>query len=82
MPGNHGNVPAVSLKTRIGWIGTGVMGLSMCGHIMGKGYSTTVFNRSKHKALPLIEKGAAWVDLPGKKRRKSRTSSLPLWDSS
>jgi hypothetical protein len=29
MPGNHGKVPAVSMKTRIGWIGTGVMGVSM-----------------------------------------------------
>ena len=25
--------------TRIGWIGTGVMGLSMCGHLMTKGYA-------------------------------------------
>ncbi|MGP8090958.1 MAG: NAD(P)-dependent oxidoreductase, partial [Syntrophobacteraceae bacterium] len=64
MPGSFHDVPAVSLKTRIGWIGTGVMGLSMCGHIMERGYSTTVFNRTKGKALPLIEKGAAWVDSP------------------
>jgi 3-hydroxyisobutyrate dehydrogenase len=64
MPGSFYDVPAVSLKTRIGWIGTGVMGLSMCGHIMERGYSTTVFNRTKEKALPLIEKGAAWVDSP------------------
>ena len=65
MPGNHGNVPAVSMKTRIGWIGTGVMGVSMCGHIMGKGYSTIVYNRTKQKALPLIEKGAVWAGSPG-----------------
>ena len=64
MPGSFHDVPAVSLKTRIGWIGTGVMGLSMCGHIMERGYSATVFNRTKGKALPLIEKGAAWVDSP------------------
>ncbi len=58
------DIPAVSPKTRIGWIGTGVMGLSMCGHIMEKGYGATVFNRTKQKALPLVEKGGAWVDSP------------------
>ena len=71
MPGSFSDVPAVSLKTRIGWIGTGVMGLSMCGHIMERGYSTTVFNRTKEKALPLIEKGAAWVDSPREATEKS-----------
>ncbi len=51
-------------KTRIGWIGTGVMGRWMCQHIMSKGYSAVVFNRSKEKAQPLIEAGAAWADSP------------------
>jgi 3-hydroxyisobutyrate dehydrogenase len=59
-----GGVQAVSLKARIGWVGTGVMGRSMCGHILEKGYRTTVFNRSKIKALPLVEKGAVWADSP------------------
>ncbi len=26
-------------KTPIGWIGTGVMGASMCGHLLEAGYS-------------------------------------------
>ena len=51
-------------KTRIGWIGTGVMGLSMCRHLMTKGYSATVFNRSKGKAQPLLDAGASWADTP------------------
>ena len=29
-------------KTRIGWIGTGVMGASMAGHLMNAGFSATV----------------------------------------
>src|SRR5438105_798945 len=37
-------------KTRIGWIGTGVMGRWMCQHAIGKGYQATVYNRSKDKA--------------------------------
>ena len=33
-------------KTRIGWIGTGVMGSSMCGHLIAAGYQATVYNRT------------------------------------
>lgn len=51
-------------KTRIGWIGTGVMGRWMCQHLMTKGYKATVYNRSKDKAGPLLEQGAAWADTP------------------
>jgi 3-hydroxyisobutyrate dehydrogenase len=51
-------------ETRIGWIGTGVMGASMCGHLMAKGFKATVFNRSKDKAAGLVSKGAAWADTP------------------
>ncbi len=51
-------------KTKIGWIGTGVMGSSMCGHLIDKGFSATVFTRTKSKADGLIAKGAAWADSP------------------
>jgi 3-hydroxyisobutyrate dehydrogenase len=50
--------------TRIGWIGTGVMGQSMCRHVMAKGYSATVYTRSRDKAKPLLDAGAAWADTP------------------
>jgi 3-hydroxyisobutyrate dehydrogenase len=51
-------------KTRIGWIGTGVMGRWMCQHLMSKGYAATVYNRSRDKTKPLLEAGAAWGDTP------------------
>jgi 3-hydroxyisobutyrate dehydrogenase len=51
-------------KTRIGWIGTGVMGRWMCQHLMGKGYAATVYNRHQEKAKPLLDAGAAWADTP------------------
>ncbi|HEX3147058.1 MAG TPA: NAD(P)-dependent oxidoreductase [Gemmataceae bacterium] len=51
-------------KTRIGWIGTGVMGRWMCQHAMAKGFTATVFNRSRDKAQPLIDLGAAFADSP------------------
>lgn len=51
-------------KTRVGWIGTGVMGSSMVGHLMAAGYSATVYTRTNEKAQPLIAKGAAWAASP------------------
>ena len=51
-------------KTRIGWIGTGVMGRWMCQHLMTKGYAATVYNRSKDKAKPLLDQGAKWAATP------------------
>ncbi|MGD9127462.1 MAG: NAD(P)-dependent oxidoreductase, partial [Planctomycetia bacterium] len=51
-------------KTRIGWIGTGVMGASMCGHLIEAGFSATVYNRTKSKAVGLLEQGAKWSETP------------------
>lgn len=51
-------------QTRVGWIGTGVMGRSMCGHLLNAGYAVTVYNRTREKAQPLLEKGAAWAETP------------------
>ena len=50
--------------TRIGWIGIGVMGRSMVGHLMEKGFSATIFTRTKAKADELISAGAAWAKTP------------------
>lgn len=50
--------------TRIGWIGTGVMGAPMCGHILEKGYAVTVHNRTRERAGDLLERGAKWHDSP------------------
>ena len=49
-------------KTRIGWIGTGVMGASMCGHLLARGFAVTVFSRTREKAAPLVARGAVWAD--------------------
>src|SRR4051812_11589186 len=51
-------------KTRIGWIGTGVMGRWMCQHLITKGYKATVYNRTKDKAGPLLDAGAVWGATP------------------
>ena len=51
-------------KTRIGWIGTGVMGRSMVGHLMAAGYEATVYNRSASKTDDLVARGARRADSP------------------
>ena len=53
-----------SNTTRIGWIGTGVMGGSMCQHLLKAGYAVSVYNRTKTKADALVEVGAKWHDSP------------------
>ncbi|MDG1896325.1 MAG: NAD(P)-dependent oxidoreductase [Fuerstiella sp.] len=58
-------------ETRIGWIGTGVMGASMCGHLMDAGFSATVYSRTKSKSQPLFDKGAAWAASPRAVAEKS-----------
>src|SRR6478672_2086933 len=58
-------------KTRIGWIGVGVMGRWMCQHAITKGYAATVYNRSKDKLQPLLELGAKAADSPKKVAEQS-----------
>lgn len=51
-------------NTVIGFIGTGVMGKSMAGHLMAAGYPVIVYSRTKGKAGDLLEKGADWGETP------------------
>lgn len=59
------SVPTITPgKTRIGWIGTGVMGNSMCGHLIKAGFSATVYTRTPAKAEHLVNLGAKWAASP------------------
>ncbi len=49
---------------RVGWIGTGVMGLSMCGHLLKAGCDIVVHSRTRERAEPLLERGARWGESP------------------
>jgi 3-hydroxyisobutyrate dehydrogenase len=51
-------------KTKLGWIGTGVMGSSMAGHLLKAGFAVTVSSRTKSKAEALLSQGAKWADTP------------------
>jgi 3-hydroxyisobutyrate dehydrogenase len=50
--------------TKVGWVGTGVMGTSMCGHVLAAGHDVTVYTRSREKAGALLERGAQWAGSP------------------
>uniref|UniRef100_A0A2N9IDW8 6-phosphogluconate dehydrogenase NADP-binding domain-containing protein n=1 Tax=Fagus sylvatica TaxID=28930 RepID=A0A2N9IDW8_FAGSY len=56
--------PISPSNTRVGWIGTGVMGRSMCSHLIKAGYTLTVFNRTLSKAQPLLDMGAHLAHSP------------------
>ena len=51
--------------THVGWIGAGVMGSAMCGHLLAHGYAVTVSTRTRSSADALIAAGAQWADTPG-----------------
>jgi 3-hydroxyisobutyrate dehydrogenase len=48
----------------VGWIGTGVMGSSMCGHLIDGGHRATITSRTRARAEPLLAKGASWAASP------------------
>lgn len=52
-------------KETIAFIGTGVMGRSMAGHLLNAGYPLNVYNRTKSKTDELVAAGATWCDTPG-----------------
>jgi len=49
---------------RIGWIGTGVMGRSMAGHLLDAGHELFLHTRTRSKAEELLARGAQWANDP------------------
>lgn len=54
---------------RVAWIGAGIMGSSMAGHLLRAGHPVTVHSRTKSRAKPLLDAGAAWADSPAEAAR-------------
>ncbi|MEH7475700.1 NAD(P)-binding domain-containing protein, partial [Priestia megaterium] len=55
----------------IGFIGTGVMGKSMAGHILNEGHKLLVYNRTQSRAKELVDKGAVWIETVGELAEQS-----------
>lgn len=50
--------------SRIGFIGIGNMGAPMAERLLDAGYDVVVTTRTRAKAVPLLDRGASWVDEP------------------
>ena len=53
------------MASSIGFIGTGIMGRSMAGHLLAAGHPLHVFNRTRDKSRDLVDRGATWHETPG-----------------
>ncbi len=53
-------MPEVKLPT-VAFIGLGVMGASMAGHLLDAGYPLVLFNRTASKGEHLLSRGAQWA---------------------
>lgn len=62
---------AVSTDRVVGFIGTGIMGRSMAGHLLAAGHEVHVFNRTRAKAEPLLAAGGVWHDTPAEVAKAS-----------
>ncbi|MGE4652888.1 MAG: NAD(P)-dependent oxidoreductase [Myxococcota bacterium] len=51
-------------RTRIGWVGLGVMGEPMCGHLLAGGFEVTLHTRTASRAKSLLDRGARWAESP------------------
>jgi 3-hydroxyisobutyrate dehydrogenase len=58
-------------RPTVAFIGTGVMGQSMAGHLLEAGCRLSVFNRTHEKAAHLVNSGAVWCESPGDAASKS-----------
>jgi 3-hydroxyisobutyrate dehydrogenase-like beta-hydroxyacid dehydrogenase len=54
----------IDKKVVIGVIGLGIMGSSFASNLLSRSYNVHVYNRTKEKAQPLIEKGAVFHSTP------------------
>ena len=57
-------------KKVLGFIGIGVMGHSMAGHLLEAGWEVHVYNRTKAKTDEIVAKGAIWEDSPAEIAKK------------
>jgi 3-hydroxyisobutyrate dehydrogenase len=64
----------------IAFCGLGRMGIGMAGRLVAAGHSVRVWNRSRARALPLLDKGAVWADTPGEAARGAAIAFAMLAD--
>jgi 2-hydroxy-3-oxopropionate reductase len=68
-------------RTRVGFVGLGLMGLPMARNVLKAGYQLTVWNRTAAKAAPLVAEGAAQAGSPAEVARRSDVVVTIVTDS-
>ncbi|KAJ1435013.1 hypothetical protein SESBI_05385 [Sesbania bispinosa] len=63
--------PITPTKTRVGWIGIGVMGGAMASRLLNAGYSLTIYARNPSKCVPLQSQGAHVANSPAQVAQSS-----------
>src|SRR5215218_1347970 len=53
-----------AMSQRLAFIGTGIMGAPMAGHLLDAAFPLSVHTRSRHKAEDLLRRGATWAESP------------------
>lgn len=59
-------------KEPLGFIGLGIMGAAMAGHLRRAGYPLFIHSRTKAKARELLDRGAVWCDSPAEVAARCR----------
>lgn len=68
-------------NTRLGFVGTGLMGAPMARRLLGAGWPLTVWNRTAAKAAPLVEAGAEAGESPADVAARSEIVLTCLTDT-
>src|SRR5687767_10416615 len=69
------------MTTRLAFIGLGIMGLPMAGHLLAAGHALAVHTRTKSKANDLLARGATWADSPAAAAERADVIFLCLPDT-
>ncbi len=54
----------------VGWIGLGIMGAPLAGHVLRAGHPLFIYSRTREKAAPLVARGATWCESPAAVARR------------
>jgi 3-hydroxyisobutyrate dehydrogenase len=69
------------MEKRVSFIGMGIMGLPMAGHLLAAGHAVTVHSRTKSKAESLLAKGAKWAMSPAEAARQAEVLFVCVTDT-
>src|SRR3954451_3691198 len=61
----------MSTGQRLAFIGTGIMGAPMAGHLLSAGHAVRVHTRTRSRADDLLRRGATWADAPADAARNA-----------